>query len=258
MSLINSVITSDNLELLHQIEDNYINVIYCDILFGVGVKYDEYTDLKLDYKSFTEFYFERFKEFKRVLKEDGSLFIHTSKMTSHWVRILLDEIFGIELFQHEIIWSFNSAPRKKNHLGSRHESILHYTKSKDYYFDENSVREKYSDTAPKTYAKAKYYNPLGKVMGDVWNINMLAQNDKKERNGYPSQKPLELLNRIILMSSKKNDLVADFFCGSGTTLVSAYQNDRNYLGCDINKNAVELTKQRLLKIERRKICHQMT
>ncbi|MHA1558196.1 MAG: DNA methyltransferase, partial [Alphaproteobacteria bacterium] len=109
----------------------------------------------------------------------------------------------------------------------------------------NPIREPYSKTAPRGYAKEKYYNKDGKVIGDVWQMPILGQNDKTERVDYDTQKPKKLLNQIINLSSNKNDLVADFYCGSGTSMIVAKELGRQYIGCDINQRAVDITNKRL-------------
>ena len=159
---------------------------------------------------------------------------------------ILDNIFGWSNFRNEIIWQYNSAPRKKNCFGNRHDTIFRYSKTDNFTF--NPVREPYSETAPRGYTKEKYYHVDGKIIGDVWNINILGQNDKKERVGYATQKPLELIERIITSSSCEGDIVADFYMGSGTTLVAAKKLNRQYIGCDISKKAYNLTLKRLSEI----------
>jgi DNA modification methylase len=130
-------------------------------------------------------------------------------------------------------------------FGKRHDVILRYTKSDNYKF--NPPREPYSLSAPRGYEKEKYYHPEGKVIGDVWQMNILGQNDKKERVGYDTQKPKQLIERIITSSSDEGDTIADFYLGSGTTALVAKELNRNFIGCDINLKAIELTNQRLNK-----------
>lgn len=184
---------------------------------------------------------------KRVLKHTGLLYIQCDYNLSHYIKICLDEIFGIKNFRNEIVWWYNSAPRKKKDFGKRHDTIFRYSKTDDYYFNEDSgyIRQAYSPSAPRGYEKEKYYDQRGKIMDDVWKINMLGQNDKTERVGYATQKPKELLYKIIDSSCPKDGIVADFFCGSGTTCVVAKELERNYIGCDINQTAIDITCRRL-------------
>jgi len=238
---------SDNLDLLKSLPDNYVDLIYSDILYGTGKRFNDFQDLKPNKTIIYEHYVPRFTEMYRVLKNTGLIYIQMDSKINHWIRCILDDIFGYDNFRNEIIWSYNSAPRRKNDFGSRHDTILRYSKSDSYTF--NPVREPYSLTAPRGYEKEKYYHPDGKIIGDVWNINILGQNDKKERVGYATQKPLELLERIIVSSSDEGDLIADFYLGSGTTVVAAKKLNRRYIGCDNNLDAIEITSSRLEKIK---------
>lgn len=233
----------DNLELLKELEDNSIDLIYCDILYGTGRKFSDYQDLKPIKSDIEEHYIPRIKEMHRVLKETGTIYLQMDTKINHWIRCIMEDIFGYDNMRNEIIWYYNTAPRKKNDFGKRHDIIYRFTKSDNYKF--NPIREPYSESAPRGYAKEKYYHPEGKVVGDVWQMNILGQNDKTERIGYDTQKPKSLIERIIKASSDEGDLVADFYMGSGTTAVVAKELNRNFIGCDINPRAVELTKKRL-------------
>lgn len=159
----------------------------------------------------------------------------------------MDNILGVNNFRNEIIWYYNSAPRKKKDFGKRHDTIFRYSKTDNYYFNSDSdyIRQPYSETAPRGYEKEKYYDNRGKIMDDVWKINMLGQNDKSERCGYSTQKPKELLYKIIDSSCPPEGVVADFFCGSGTSLVVAKELGRDFVGCDLSSKAVNITRQRL-------------
>lgn len=210
---INNVYCIDNLEMLKIINECSINLIYCDILYNTGKSFTDYNDNLGTPQDAIEWYRPRFEQMKRVLTNDGLLYIQCDYNLSHYIKILLDEIFGINNFRNEIIWYYNSAPRKKKDFGKRHDTIFRYSKSDIYYFNENSqyIRQPYSETAPRGYAKEKYYDERGKIMDDVWKINMLGQNDKTERVGYSTQKPKELLYKIIDSSCPKDGVFADFF-----------------------------------------------
>ena len=225
----------DNLKLLKDIEDNSIDLIYCDILYNTGKKFVDYKDNLGSPQEAINWYNPRFSEMKRILKDTGLLYIQCDYNLSHYIKVELDEIFGIKNFRNEIVWWYNSAPRKKKDFGKRHDTIFRYSKSDSYYFDENSkyIRQPYSDTAPRGYEKEKYYDNRGKIMDDVWKIPMLGQNDKTERCGYSTQKPKELMYKIIDSSCPQNGIFADLFCGSGTSCVVAKELDRKYIGCDI-------------------------
>lgn len=233
----------DNLTFMSNIESSSIDLIYCDILYGTGRKFSDYQDLKPIRNEIESHYLPRLQEMQRLLKETGTIFIQMDTKINHWIRCLMDDIFGYNNMRNEIIWHYNTAPRKKMDFGKRHDIILRYSKTEKYKF--NPIREPYSTSAPRGYEKEKYYHPEGKVIGDVWQINILGQNDKTERVGYDTQKPKSLLERIILSSTDPGDLVADFYLGSGTTAVVSKELKRNFLGCDINPRAIEVTTKRL-------------
>lgn len=237
----------DNLEFIKKIDSNSIDLIYCDILFGTGRKFSDYQDLKPIRSEIEDHYILRIKEMYRTLKDTGTIYLQMDTKINHWIRCIMDDIFGYEMMRNEIIWHYNTAPRKKLDFGKRHDVILRYTKSDKYKF--NPIREPYSLSAPRGYEKEKYYHSDGKVIGDVWQMNILGQNDKRERVGYDTQKPKSLIERIIKSSSDENDLVGDFYLGSGTTAVVCKETNRRFIGCDINERAINLTKQRLQKTQ---------
>lgn len=245
--VLNTVEKADNLAYLETVPNEALDLIYCDILFNTRKQFKDYSDNLGTPAEAIEWYRPRLKEMKRVLKPTGLIYIHCDCNLSHYIKISLDEIFGLKNFRNEIIWWYNSAPRKKKDFGKRHDTIFRYSKTNDYYFNENSalIRQAYSPTAPRGYEKEKYYDKRGKIMDDVWKIPMLGQNDKTERCGYSSQKPKELLYKIIDSSAPPNGIVGDFFCGSGTTCVAAKELGRNFIGCDINQAAIDITNERL-------------
>jgi DNA modification methylase len=238
---------SDNLEFMKSINNESIDLIYCDILFGTGKDFGDYKDLKCDITIIENHYIPRLTEMYRILKNTGTIYIHMDTRISHWIRIMLDNIFGYNNFRNEIIWFYNNSSRKKNDFAKSHNIIYRYTKSDNYTF--NDIREPYSLTAPRGYKKEKYYHPDGKVIGDVWQLNSIAQNDKTERVNYQTQKPKILLERIIKASSNEGDTIADFYLGSGTTAVVAKELNRLFLGCDINPKSIDITNERLKNIK---------
>ena len=251
MEIKNKLEIGDNLAILYDIENESIDLIYCDILYNTGKNFKDYNDNLGSPQDAVKWYRPRFVEMKRVLKDTGLLYIQCDYNLSHYIKILLDEIFGVNNFRNEIIWWYNSAPRKKKDFGKRHDTIFRYSKSDNYFFNQDSkyIRQAYSPTAPRGYEKEKYYDDRGKIMDDVWKINMLGQNDKTERCGYATQKPKELIFKIIDSSCPKDGIVADFFCGSGTTCVVAKELGINYFGCDIQDRAIEITQKRLNQVE---------
>jgi site-specific DNA-methyltransferase (adenine-specific) len=206
---------------------------------------------------------EVLKHCKRILKNTGSLFLHCDKSASHHLRVLLDEIFGSDNFQSEIIWSYKRWSNSKKGLLNAHQTIYFYSQTDGFKF--NTI---YTDYSPTTnidqILQSRVRNEFGKTiyqrhengdivigrekkgvpLSDVWNIPFL--NPKaKERAGYPTQKPILLIERIIEISTDKGDCVLDPFCGSGTTLVAAKLLERDYIGIDISADAVQLSQERL-------------
>jgi site-specific DNA-methyltransferase (adenine-specific) len=165
----------------------------------------------------------------------GNFIVHVDPRTSHYLKIELDRIFGRTAFQNEIIWKYNSGGAGKRKLAAKHDTLLWYTTKKDYTF--NIQRERY---ATPNVAHRAGFHPGGRMLTDVWDISIISTTGR-ERVGYPTQKPLALLDRIVRMFSNPGDLVADGFCGSGTTGVAAITNQRDFYGCDVNQTAVEIT-----------------
>lgn len=238
----------DNLTYCQTLPTNSFDLIYCDVLYNTKRNNKDYKDNLGTPQEAVEWYKPRLKEFYRLLKNTGLLYLQCDYNLSHYLKIALDEIFGLENFRNEIIWYYNSAPRKKKDFGKRHDTIFRYSKTDNYYFniDSEYIYQEYSKTAPRGYEKEKYYNPKGKVLDDVWHIKMLGQNDKTERTGYATQKPKELLKPIISSSCPIDGTFGDFFCGSGTSIIVANElGIKNIYGCDINPNAIEITRGRL-------------
>jgi len=189
----------------------------------------------------------RLLELRRVLKKTGSIYLHCDPTASHYLKAAMDAIFGHRNFRNEIVWSYNSGPRGKKDFGRRHDLILRYSKTTNYSvdFECSQARTPYSPNINIPPSKAHYYHPLGKVHGDVWTLRILAQNDKTERVGYPTQKPLKLYRRIIATSSHKGDIVLDPFAGCATTCVAAESIDRQWVGIDIWDGAKDVLIKRL-------------
>lgn len=186
---------------------------------------------------------------REMLSPFGQLYLHLDRQVSHYAKIILDEVFGRENFRNEISWEYNSGPRPADSFGHRHDTIFRYSKGDSPQFFPDEVRVPYSKNINIPASKAHYYHPDGKVMGDVWTIPKLGQNDKKERVGYATQKPEKLIETIINSSSKPGDLVADFFVGSGTTANIAEKMGRRWIVSDIGKPSVMVTRKRLIDHE---------
>lgn len=193
---------------------------------------------------------DRLKAIFPLLCHDGSLVLHLDWRTSHYARVMLDEIFGRTGFINEIIWHYTGGGRSKKRFSGKHDTLLWYSRSNKPVFNIDAVRIPYKKTSG--YAKSgivaasgrKYLpDPRGTPVDDVWDIPIINPM-ASERVGYPTQKPLALLNRIIETLSNPGELVGDFCCGSGTTLISAQQLGRQWLGCDQSPVAAECVRQR--------------
>jgi len=245
----------DNLELLKSIKDNYIDLIYCDILYGTGIKFEDYQDLKPIRQDIEEHYIPRFSEMKRVLKGTGSIYLQMDYKISHWIRIILDDIFGYNNLRNEIIWCYSMAGNAKRYFPKKHDNIFWYSKSDNWCFNVESVRVPYKDGKPHGQGKANWNDSFdleaqaerGKVVEDWWSDISPVGRIKTELNGYSTQKPKKLLNRIISASSNVGDIVADFYMGSGTTGEVSVELNRRFIGCDIGDNACQIAKERLEK-----------
>ena len=199
---------------------------------------------------------QRLIEMHRILKDTGSMYLHCDPTASHYLKIILDQVFGKHNFRNEIIWAYRGAGYPKKDFGRRHDIILRYAKSATYTFNLDAIREPYAEATKERF---KHYignkrrsgdfgiqklHPLGKQPDDWWQIQPIAPSSK-ERTGYPTQKPLALLHRIIKASSKPGDLVLDPFCGCATTCVAAQQLGRQWIGIDIEKQAAGVLVDRL-------------
>lgn len=278
----------DNLELLKELPSDYINLIYCDILYGTGRNFGDYQDLKPDRKIIEDFYIPRLTEMHRVLKNTGSIYIQMDYRVSHWIRVILDSIFGYENFVNEIIWHYSKMNAVNNKFIGNHDNIFVYSKSNIYTFNvqyneaESALKQrlnKFIKNNKIMYKDVKYHksqlmdnyinstkNRLHKTelddndivldfenkgkqkSDDVWNIPIIKGNSL-ENYKYPTQKPKELLERIVKASSNENDIVADFFMGSGTTGEVAVELERKFIGCDISEKACKISQNRIINIQ---------
>ena len=193
----------------------------------------------------------RLLEMKRILKPTGSIYLHCDPTASHYIKVMMDAIFGHNNFQNEIIWYYKNASRGKKRLAKAHDVILWYSKSKEnYVFNRDDILVPFeSGMTEWRYTRggqAGQEMPRGKTPDDVIvlpSLNAMA----RERLGYPTQKPIALLERIIKASSNEGDVVFDPFCGCGTTIYTAHLNNREWIGCDIAILAIRLVRDVLKK-----------
>ena len=250
----------DNLELLKSQPNESVNMIYCDILYGTGRNFGDYQDLKPIRSEIESHYLPRLIEMKRVLKQNGSIYLQMDTRINHWMRILMDDVFGYKNFKSEISWGYSSGGGTKRKYASKHDIVLFYTVSNEYTFNEPKMKvyqkKKYSFSTVKEYQDADgwyHLSTCSDFFNDIktdWHNNMslgLFKNnsDKKQDALYPTQKPKELISRFVLASTNEGDVVADYYLGSGTTAKVCQELNRNFIGCDINPKAIEITKARL-------------
>ena len=270
---INKIYHGHCIEKLKEIEANKVDLIYFDPPFFTQRKHSlsnkdnsktyEFDDKYNSIEEYLELVENVLAQSKRVLKNTGSVFLHCDKTASHNIRVVMDKVFGGENFQSEIIWSYKRWSNAKKGLLNAHQVIFFYSKTQDFKF--NTLYTDYSATTnldqilqdrernengKSVYKKDENGNVIlgkekkGVPLSDVWEIPYL--NPKaKERTGYPTQKPVLLLNQILNIVTDEGDLVVDPFCGSGTTCVSAKSLKRQFIGIDISKDAVELANSRL-------------
>jgi len=194
-----------------------------------------------DFASYLYYMMERLQACHKVLKKTGSIYLHCDWRASHYLKMVMDEIFEDRNFRNEIVWCYRLGGRPEKGWPKKHDTILYYTKSSNNYtFNADAVRVPYESTggyisSGRKIVKGKEYlvNPLGKVPEDWWFISALNR-QSKERMGYPTQKPEALLERIIKASSKEGNLVLDPFCGCGTTVIVASKLNRQFIGIDID------------------------
>ncbi len=262
----NQLFCGENTEVLSGMPDNLVDLIYIDPPFFSQRNYELIWGDEAEIRSFEDrwdggiqvyidWMRDRILHLHRVLKPTGSIYLHCDWHASHYLKVMLDEIFGPRNFLNEIIWHYTGGGRSKTTFSRKHDTIFLYSKSDSHTFNTDAIRVPYKDTSG--YAKTgivaksgKRYmpNPEGTLMDDVWDIPIINPM-AKERTGYPTQKPEKLLERIIKASSNEGDIILDAFCGCGTALVVAQKLNRRWLGIDISPSAIVLVSSRLGKIE---------
>jgi site-specific DNA-methyltransferase (adenine-specific) len=262
------VILGDNLPILKTIPEGVADLIYIDPPFNTGkvqsraqlktVKSDEgdrvgfkgqryQTEVigtkafKDQFDDFMNFIHPRLEEGHRILSPQGSFYFHIDYREVHYCKILLDQIFGRENFLNEIIWAYDYGGRPKNRWPAKHDNILVYVKdSQNYTFNVDDI-DRIPYMAPGLVGAEKAQK--GKLPTDTW-WHTIVSPTGKEKTGYPTQKPLGVIKRIIRASSQPGDLVVDFFAGSGTTGIAALELNRRFLLIDNNEEAIEVMKKR--------------
>jgi len=237
----------DNLELMAEIKDNTIDLIYCDILYGTGRNFGDYKDLKPIRSEIESHYIPRIKEMHRILKPTGSIYLQMDTRINHWIRCIMDDIFGYERFLNEIIWGYKTGGASKKEYSKKHDVILFYSKTKNYYFENPRENKVYIDKSKGYDPNLKYeFDEIGEYTLGYYTDCFVLDNfsTRYGRIAYATNKPIKLIERIIKSSSNEGDLVADFYSGSFTTAEVCKDLKRNFIGCDINPNCFEKAKER--------------
>jgi site-specific DNA-methyltransferase (adenine-specific) len=265
---VNRIVHADNLEVLRATDTDTVDLIYGDPPFNTGrprrltaIRADRdeegdrigfggrryrttrlttasYPDQFDDYLAFLE---PRLVEFRRVLVRTGTLYLHLDQREAHYVKVLLDRIFGRECFLNEVIWAYDYGGRSVRRWPAKHDTILVYVKDpRRHYFDTSAV-DRIPYLAPGLVGPQKAAR--GKLPTDTW-WHTIVPTTGPERTGYPTQKPLGVLRRIVAASSPPGGLVADFFAGSGTTGVAADELGRRFLLVDDSPEAIAVMRER--------------
>jgi site-specific DNA-methyltransferase (adenine-specific) len=256
------VLLADNLAVLAETADESVDLIYVDPPFNTGRRQtleslrtmrDEaegdrvgfqgrryrtfrlgtssYLDVFDDYLEFLE---PRLREFRRVLKSTGTLYVHLDYREVHYCKVLLDGIFGRACFLNEVIWAYDYGGRTRRRWPPKHDNILVYVKDPRHYYFDADAADRIPYMAPGLVGPEKAAR--GKTLTDTW-WHTIVPTVGRERTGYPTQKPLGIVRRIVTTSTPPGGLVADYFAGSGTTGVAAYESDRPFLLVDSSPEA---------------------
>lgn len=286
----NRLLLGDNIDVLAAIEKDFsgaIDLVYLDPPFATGgsfsmsvqigegpigdrrvrvqpaVENPAYRDSwGRDVGSYLRMMHARLRRIRPLLSPEGTIVVHLDRRVAHHVKLLLDEVFGEERFINEIVWCYTgpSSPRMKG-FSNKHDLLFWYANGDRWTFHADAVRLPYKDSTKRNEGRRTGFttgnpelvvrlNPLGKYPEDWWVIPVEAP-ASGVRTGYPTQKPERLLERILLAASNEDSLVADFFCGSGTTLAVAEKLGRRWIGCDSSRQALHTTRKRLLDMRRR-------
>lgn len=268
----NQIIKGDCLDVMASLPSNHVHLVYLDPPFFTQKNHSlksktleayEFEDKWASIQDYIEFLRIRLIEIKRIMRDDASIFFHCDRHASHYIRVLLDDIFGYDHFMSEIIWTYKRWSNAQRNLLPAHQTIYWYRKGINYQFYPEFQEYSQTTNLDQIFQRRRR-NKFGKTeydltedgvavingpkkgvpLSDVWDIPYL--NPKaSERTGYPTQKPILLLERIINLATQVGDIVLDPFCGSGTTCVAADLSGRKFIGIDIAEDAIKLSHDRL-------------
>ena len=273
------LVNDDNLMVMRKMKSGIIDLVYTDPPFMSERDYGEFDDRwsSETHKPINEprtmikyfqavkeihsdsmynylcFMYPRLMEIHRLLKPTGSMYLHCDPSASHYLKTLLDGLFGAQNFRNEVVWAYTGAANVKKHFPRKHDIILFYAKSDAFQFNRDAVRIPYakglSVGGGTSWAGEKKnvddYVNRGKVVEDWWIDVTTVSRKHPEKTGYPTQKPIKLLERIIAASTNVGDVVLDPFCGCATACVAAERLGRKWIGIDINKKAIDIGYERL-------------
>ena len=264
-----AIIHGDNMDVLPTLDDESVELIYIDPPFNTGRKQRRtrtkttrdadgdrtgfggqryrtevlgdlaYEDAHDDFLAFIE---PRLREAHRILTPRGSFFLHIDYREAHYCKVLLDQIFGRDNFQNEIIWAYDYGARSRSRWSAKHDTVFRYTKHASEYTFNHDAMDRIPYMAPGLVTPEKAAR--GKTPTDVWWHTIVSPNGK-EKTGYPTQKPLGVIRRIINVHSNAGDTVLDFFAGSGTIGHAAAEAGRDYILIDSNPDAIDTMTTRL-------------
>ena len=274
MAHLRTIILGDNAAVLPRLPERFARLVYIDPPFNTGRdqrrdrmrvtgtdgpgdrggfggrRYDverldgsSYVDRFDDYEAFL---LERIQLALRCMTPDASLFVHLDCREVHYVKVALDRLLGRDRFKNEIIWAYDYGGRSKNRWPSKHDTILWYALDPDDYAFDFDAMDRIPYMAPGLVSPEKAER--GKTPTDVW-WHTIVPTSGREKTGYPTQKPLGILNRIIKVHSQPGDVVLDFFAGSGTTGEAAARHGRGFVLVDDNPEAVRIASARLSEFE---------
>lgn len=248
----NSVYFGDNLAVLQSLKDSIVDLVYIDPPFHTNKKrsqqrthlhksYGEKLEYNDKFDNYCEFMKPRLLELWRTMKDTATIYVHLDYRECHYVKVMMDELFGRDKFLGEVIWSYDYGGRSKKKWSPKHDNILIYVKDPNNYTFRYEDIDRVPYMAPSLQSKER--QELGKPVTSSWFITVEPTMSKR-RTGYPTQKPYKLLQRIIKVSSNPGDLVLDCFAGSGTTGDVAYDLGRNFTLIDSNQQAIEVMRKR--------------
>lgn len=265
------VFKADNMDVLSKIESGSVQLVYIDPPFNTGkvqrresiktvrsetgtrkgFKGDSYESIRESATSYNDsfadywgFLAPRLEEAYRILSDSGTLYLHLDYREVHYAKVFLDGLFGRDAFLNEIIWAYDYGARSTKKWPAKHDNILVYAKSPNYFFNSEEVdREPYMAPGLVTAEKAE----RGKLPTDVW-WHTIVSPTGKEKTGYATQKPEGIIRRVLTASSRPGDLVVDFFAGSGTTGAVAKKLGRRFVLVDENPEAFEVMRKRITAI----------